>query len=212
MSPCILCGDTASSIYYQDKHHYFFECSLCSTVYRNAENFIDHNAEKERYLTHNNDVDNLGYQRFVRPIIKAVTKEYTTTHIGLDFGAGTGPVITKLLSDQGYTLALYDPFFHPDKTVLEQQYDFIVCCEVIEHFHNPMVEFRLLKSLLKPNGKLFCMTDVWEDGKEAFAKWYYKNDPTHVIFYNAKNIQYIKNTVGFRNSIVDGRLITFMND
>jgi len=38
-------------------------------------------------------------------------KDFNTNHKGLDFGAGTGPVISKVLKDKGYCIAQYDIFF-----------------------------------------------------------------------------------------------------
>ena len=77
--------------------------------------------------------------------------------------------------------------------------DFIICCEVIEHFHSPSSEFALLRKLLKPGGSLLCMTHLLPK-KTAFRNWYYKNDPTHVIFYSEENIQWIKSNFNFEST------------
>ena len=67
--------------------------------------------EISRYEIHNNDVEDKGYQKFVLPITKAILHNYKPNHTGLDFGAGTGPVISKVLQDHHYNIKLYDPFF-----------------------------------------------------------------------------------------------------
>ncbi|QIE58007.1 class I SAM-dependent methyltransferase [Rasiella rasia] len=210
MTSCILCNNETIESYYKDNRHDFLKCTSCTSVFRNPLHYLDAAAEKERYLSHNNDINDTGYQHFVFPIIDAVARTFSSDKIGLDYGAGTGPVITKLLAEKGYTMKLYDPFFHPNTGVLQETYDFIVCCEVMEHFHHPLKEFRRLQRLLKPNGKLFCMTNTWETTKTIsdFKKWYYKNDPTHVIFYNGENLERIKNEVGFSEIVIDDRLIT----
>ena len=119
-------------------------------------------------------------------------------------------MITKLLKRQGFKMDIYDPLFKNDISVFQKKYDFIVCCEVIEHFHKPFKEFQLLKSLLKPAGKLFCMTDIFS--KEInFEKWYYKNDLTHVIFYQKETFKWIKKSAEFSKVTVNNRLITFEN-
>jgi hypothetical protein len=110
--------------------------------------------EKLRYEEHINDVENKGYQRFVSPITSAVLKDFSTDDKGLDFGAGTGPVISKLLEDKDYSLVQYDPFFHNFPELLKDKYNYIVSCEVIEHFYHPKKEFELLHSLIQPKGKL----------------------------------------------------------
>ena len=159
-------------------------------------------------MTHNNDVDDIGYQQFVSPITSAVMNDYSSEHKGLDFGAGTGPVISKVLTDNQFNIKAYDPFFHNHSQLLNETYDFIACCEVIEHFYAPSKEFSLLKSLLKPNGRLYCMTDIYHENID-FHDWYYKNDPTHVFFYQQQSFVYIKEEYGFSDVFIDGRLITF---
>ncbi len=67
--------------------------------------------ERQYYETHNNDVNDPRYQAFVAPITTAVQRDFSPHSLSLDFGTGTGPVITKVLPDQGYALKLYDPFF-----------------------------------------------------------------------------------------------------
>lgn len=209
MMKCLLCSSIIETIFYAEKGISFFKCNCCGAIVRDKKSFMTVAEEKARYQEHNNDVNDLRYQKFVSPITNAVQKDYLSENVlGLDFGAGTGPVITKVLTDKGYKLNLYDPFFIPDISVLKKTYDFIVCCEVIEHFHHPKKEFQLLKGLLKPNGKLYCMTDVFSETKD-FATWYYKNDPTHVIFYTEKSLQWIQKNMDFKSVTIEKRLIQF---
>lgn len=206
---CILCHSILEKPFHIEKQHRFFDCAQCGSIVRGIESFPDKNAEKERYEIHINDVNDPRYQSFVSPITQAVQKDFLPQDsIGLDFGAGTGPVITKVLRDNGYMVNMYDPFFHPDTAVLNQTYDFIACCEVIEHFHKPDKEFQLLKSLLKPGGKLYCMTDIFRKPNE-FGKWYYKNDPTHVIFYTEKSLHWIQKEFKFSELVIENRLIVY---
>lgn len=165
--------------------------------------------EKERYLTHNNDVNDRRYRNFVSPIVNAVLDDMKPLHHkGLDFGAGTGPVITKILLEKKYNIEPYDPLFLNDRRLLENQYDFIVCCEVIEHFHYPFEEFEMLYNLLEDNGCLYCMTHLYQPNID-FGTWYYKNDPTHVFFYTAKTMEFIKEEIGFQSMKIEDRLVTF---
>jgi hypothetical protein len=103
------------------------------------------NDEVLRYTQHNNDVNDVRYQKFVQPLVTGILQDFDQSHIGLDFGAGTGPVISKLLTDEGYVIKQYDPFFYDHAELLNQKYDYIACCEVVEHFHNPAKEFKLLQ-------------------------------------------------------------------
>ncbi len=204
---CTICS-SKTELFSEIQHKKYYLCNNCKAICMDTENLPTNSEEINRYQEHNNDVNDLGYQNFVNPIVSNVLSDFNTTHNGLDFGCGTGPVITKLLRDKNYTVHTFDPFFDNNPEVLKTTYDFIVCCEVIEHFHQPLKEFKLLKSLLKPKGKLYCMTDVHTDTIN-FDKWYYKDDPTHVIFYQKKTVAWIKNKLNFSKATVNNRLITF---
>ncbi|MCW9038093.1 class I SAM-dependent methyltransferase [Altibacter sp.] len=158
--PCILCHSDKVSFLGTFAAIPYWKCGNCSSVFKDPSVFLDPETEKGRYLLHENDVEDLNYQHFVSPIVQHVTKMFKKGATGLDFGAGTGPVISKLLSEKGYAMQLYDPFFHPEKQVLSRTYDFIVSCEVIEHFHRPLDEFKLLYEIVRPGGTLFCMTEL----------------------------------------------------
>ena len=189
----------------------FYKCTNCKAIYRDFETFVDEETEEKRYRTHNNDVYDERYQKFVSPITNAVSEDFEQTAKGLDYGCGTGPVATFILEKKGYNIRLYDPFFYPDTSFENERYDFIICCEVMEHFFNPQVEFQKLKNLLKPNGKLYCKTKMITDefSVEAFKNWHYKNDPTHVFFYSPKTLQVIQEQFGFSSVTFDDKLIIF---
>ncbi len=206
---CTLCASPTNLFYKTDQSQYH-RCLNCSAVMLDFKYFLSKQAEKIRYEEHNNDVEDAGYQKFVAPIVNEIVRKFNVQHLGLDFGAGTGPVISKLLSDKGFRMRLYDPFFFNDTQSLKSKYDFIVCCEVIEHFHNPSKEFKLLKSLLNQGGILYCMTDIYTD-KTNFKDWYYKNDPAHVFFYHKTTIEWIKKYFNFSGFRIQGRLIQFRN-
>ena len=58
-------------------------------------------------------------------------------------------------------------------------------CTNLTHFYYPFSEFELLDKMLNPSGILGIMTNFLSDDS-LFANWYYRRDPTHVVFY-AKN-------------------------
>ena len=206
---CILCNSSASKYSTVNTIEYF-KCTTCAAIFMNPINYYSPEREKNRYQIHNNDINDLGYQNFVSPIVNGVLSKFNNTAKGLDFGCGTGPVITKLLRDKNFNVTTYDPFFDNNIEALKNTYNFIVCCEVMEHFHHPFKEFKLLKSLLKPTGKLYCMTDIFNETID-FENWYYKNDETHVIFYQQETLQWIASQLGFSNLTTNKRLIVFEN-
>lgn len=189
----------------------FYQCTHCRAIYRDSKTFVNLETEEKRYRTHNNDVYDKRYQKFVSPITDNVSQDFSQTAKGLDYGCGTGPVASFILGKKGYNITLYDPFFYPDTSYISHQYDFIMCCEVMEHFFAPKAEFKKLKQLLKPDGKLYCKTKMITDdfSVEKFKKWHYKNDPTHVFFYSPKTLCVIQELFGFSSLTFDEKLIIF---
>lgn len=204
---CLLC-DGSTELFFQLKERRFFLCKECKGISLEKKQLPEKIIEYERYLQHNNDVENKGYQSFVSPVVSAVLEDFHPDSQGLDFGAGSGPVVSKLLKDKKFQIELYDPFFHNYPELLSAKYDYIVCCEVIEHFHDPGKEFRLLKDLLLQNGKLYCMTNIYEK-KINFGSWWYKNDLSHVFIYQRETIYFIQDRYKFHDVIINGGLITF---
>lgn len=205
---CPLCHNTSIQEFCTIGDILFLQCKECDLVFKHASHLPTAENEKKRYLQHENNVEDPHYQHFVTPIVTRIIQQQAKTSTGLDFGAGPGPVIAKLLKDKGYSIVLYDPFFYPENGPLNTTYDFIICSEVMEHFHAPAKEFKLLQKLLKPNGKLYCMTQLLPK-KEEFNRWYYKNDRTHVVFYSEKNLQWIKDKIGFSSLTIKGNVLVF---
>lgn len=206
---CPLCNST-TTLFSEFKKRFYYQCDSCQAILLHPDQYMSFENEEKHYQFHNNDVEDQGYLNFVSPITSGILKHFDKNKMGLDFGAGTGSAITKVLRDNGFQIEQYDPYFHNYPELLENQYDYIACCEVIEHFHHPAKEFGLLKKLLKPNGKLFCMTHLYDNSID-FEKWYYKNDHTHVFMYQKETIQYIADTFGFTNYSIENRLIVFSN-
>ena len=73
-------------------------CSVCKSVMMNSRDLINPEAEKKRYDNHNNDVTDLGYRNFVKPLVDLVVKNESISSAGLDYGAGPGPVISVMLN------------------------------------------------------------------------------------------------------------------
>lgn len=206
---CTLCNSTAT-LFCEKPKHLFYKCTTCEGIFRPKHTFLTAEAEKEHYEKHNNDIFDERYQAFVLPIVDAVLHDFSPEAKGLDFGSGTGPVIAKMLIDKGFQVLNYDLFFAYEPSLLNQKYDYVSCCEVMEHFHQPYQEFEVLKGLLLPKGKLYCKTAVY-DNQTPFENWYYKDDFTHVFIYQAKTLEWIKREFGFSNLIAKEKLLVFEN-
>ncbi|WGK64350.1 class I SAM-dependent methyltransferase [Croceiramulus getboli] len=208
MTCCSLC-DHPTLPYYEDDQRSWSRCTQCEAILLDSQHHLTAAEEHQRYDLHHNDVFDPRYRQFTNPISSAVCNDFQKDALGLDYGCGPGPVIAQVLKERGYTIELYDPFYHKDDSVLQLTYDFIVCSEVVEHFFEAKSEFHRLQSLLKPQGKLYIMTALFDANTIDFSDWYYKDDPTHVIFYTLKTFDYIEGAFGFSSHCVSDRLITF---
>ncbi|GER58966.1 class I SAM-dependent methyltransferase [Patiriisocius marinus] len=206
MKPCLLCNKTDTILFYKHKDRTFSKCLTCGSVFLDPLLLPSIKDEQNRYLLHENHVEDQGYILFVTPLIEEITSKIVRNTTGLDFGSGPTPIIALLLSELGYEIKKYDPFFCNKPEVFNLKYDFIVSCEVIEHLHSPLKEFKKLYASLKPGAILFCMTDLLPS-KSKFGNWYYKNDFTHVIFYSQENLEWIKDTCGFKSLEITNRVI-----
>lgn len=205
---CPLCNHPSIELQVIAKRPYGF-CPTCHGIFAAAETLPDPKEELAQYEMHDNDVEDIRYQNFVRPLVDLVVSRQSTKEKGLDFGAGSGPVTTKMLTDRGYTLQLYDPYFHPCTSVLDETYDYIVSCEVIEHFYRPHETFIQLSTLLAQTGTLYCRTSLIPDDI-PFSRWHYKNESTHVFFYHRKTIAWIASHIlNCAYTILDRHLLYF---
>lgn len=87
-------------------------------------------------------------------------------------------------------MALYDRFYADFREVLTRRYDFITCTETVEHLFEPGDVFDRLFSILESGGWLGLMTKLVID-RDAFRRWHYKNDPTHVCFFSRETFQWL---------------------
>ncbi len=204
MLPCPLCKGEGLP-YYQHINRQFLQCSNCSSVFLHSKDYLTPEAEKKHYLNHNNDPEDVRYQNFVAPVVNAILKDFEPGHTGLDFGSGTGSPIMKLLGDAHYNINQYDLYFHNYTELLEKKYDYIACSETAEHFKDPYTEFKQLRSMLKPGGKLYVFTERFDPGRD-FGTWFYKTDVTHVFLYHIKAFEWIMSEFNFNGLEIDGRL------
>lgn len=197
---CPLClGDCAKIFFIKKKSSKtYWDCPDCSLIYLDPKDLLNQEKEKAHYGTHNNDIHDPRYQEFVADVVDTVKELFPSTTKGLDYGAGPGPVISYLLENDGYSMQVYDPFFSPNDQALAQTYDFIVSCEVIEHFVNPRKEFLKLSKLLRPGGALIVKSHFYDESIH-FPSWYYHGDPTHIAFYRKETFSWIKKNLDFQD-------------
>jgi hypothetical protein len=215
MELCRLCRTNNTSIFYVDDDSnlgkVFFLCNDCKLIFVSIKLLPKPEIEKNRYLSHNNDVEDLGYQTFLSKLWNPMEKRLTKGASGLDYGAGPGPALMQMMSESGYIVQMYDPFFAINEAALNKTYDFIVCTETAEHFHNPSKDFHQLDSMLKRNGFLGVMTS-FTDKVQVFGDWYYRRDPTHVSFYSTYTMQWIAEKMNWKVDFIKDNVVIFYKD
>lgn len=203
---CPLCLHADIHHYHQDKRRHYFQCSQCELVFADPNSLLPAPAEKSVYDQHQNDPDDLGYRKFLSRLATPLLERLPLQQHGLDFGCGPGPTLSLIMEEAGHQVAVYDPYFAPDRAPLKRQYDFVTCTEAIEHFYRPHREWMLLMHLLNPGGYLGLMTKLVRN-KDAFAQWHYKNDPTHVSFFSEATFAYLAKQHNLRLEILGNDVI-----
>ncbi|EAR55305.1 methyltransferase-related protein [Photobacterium sp. SKA34] len=207
MQPCPLCHSEQHGVFVEDKNRCYFRCQQCALIFADPEAQLSSEQEKAVYDQHQNNPEDMGYRQFLgRLAIPLVERLLAGPLDGLDFGSGPGPTLSIMLDEMGYNMAIYDPYFAPDPSVLTRQYDFVTCTEAIEHFNQPAKEWGLLLSMIKPGGWLGLMTKLATDA-EAFTRWHYKNDPTHVSFFSRDTFRFLAQRDGLEVEFVGNDVI-----
>lgn len=188
-----------------DEKHLF--CQHCYLIHLKSIFRKDPETEKNRYLKHQNDINDLNYTAFLLKAFDAIKPHISPQMNGLDFGCGPNPVLPQLLDQKGYTCAYYDPFFFPQ--VPDKIYDYIFAVECFEHFYEPFKEIRYINELIRADGIICIMTERWISF-EHFKDWHYKRDFTHVSFFHEKTFNFICDAFGMELIFKDDKRIVVL--
>lgn len=180
---CPLCACSRCGHFHRDARRDYYRCETCRLVFVPPRQRLAPDLEKAVYDQHQNRPDDPGYRRFLARLFEPLARRLAPGARGLDFGAGPGPTLSLMFEEAGHPMAIYDPFYAPDPSVLERRYDFVTATEVVEHLFEPGRELARLAALLPAGGWLGLMTKRVTDD-EAFARWHYILDPTHVVFFS----------------------------
>jgi len=197
---CRVCLGENPELFYQEGKLVYWSCPGCGAIFMDEAGLPDAHEERRRYLEHNNDPADPGYRRFLNRLAEPLLQKVPGRSLGLDYGCGPGPALAMMFREAGHHMELYDPFFHPDKKVLEQKYGFIACSETAEHFHRPYQEFSRLHKMLCSGGWLGIMTCFFLPGQD-FKSWYYRRDPTHVVFYKPRTFEVLAGMFGLNMEV-----------
>jgi len=183
---CPLCHSADNELFDQDPIRHYYLCKSCGLVFVPRNELISESLEKSRYDAHENSETDSGYREYLTSIAVSIRPHLKHGEKGLDFGCGRTKLLAEILSPQ--TIDSYDVYFHPEESLLEQNYDFIIMSEVIEHLRDPALTMKKLRTL---SSKFFIKTKMYPD-KEEFGSWFYKRDNTHVQFFNETSFNELK--------------------
>jgi hypothetical protein len=205
---CPLCRASSSRVFAELRGSTYFRCGVCALTYGAPADHPSPEQELLRYAIHQNDPADPRYRAYLAPLAEALAPSLAPGAEGLDYGSGPGPALPLMLEERGFRVALYDPFFAPDATVLTRQYDFITCSETAEHFAHPAEEFARFDRLLRPRGWLGVMTQLLEEDTD-FARWHYARDVTHLCFYTPQTMTWIAERYGWSLAFPHQRVVLF---
>ena len=206
---CRLCGGATLAWAESTRGEHYERCPTCGLLQVATPDLPTPEAELARYREHNNQPDNADYRDYLGRFADSAVTPYVPANARiLDFGSGPHPVLTDILQGREFTVTPHDPFFlpNPDALTPAVPYDAVVMVEVIEHLHAPG---RVLPSLLEqlaPTGHLILRTGVFDarvpeddppgavNGPAAtrFLAWWYRRDPTHVLFLTPATIDWMQ--------------------
>ena len=187
-------------------------CSLRFTQDVPDESTIGRYYKSENYISHTNTSKGFINQLYLRArnitlkVKSGVLKKYTGLQSGnlLDVGAGTGAFL-KHMQQEGWQVTGVEP--DADARMVAQQifglklqpatmlrglharsFDAITLWHVLEHVHDLHGYMDFLKSLLKPNGKLFIAVPNYESGDAGIYRlaWAAYDVPRHLYHFSPK--------------------------
>ena len=184
------------------------QCLNCEFVFVPSQYHLSESEERKRYDTHNNNPDDPRYRQFLSQLTEPLNEIISSYSYGLDFGSGPGPTLSLMMQEKGHQMDLFDKFYARNQSVFEKSFDFITLTEVLEHLCDPVFELERLASILKSKGILAVMTQTLTQDID-FKSWYYKNDPSHIGFYNDKSLTCLASLLELEITQFSDRVIFF---
>lgn len=201
MNICPLCSSNGPFFIREDaKKRILYSCKACHLVFAGREFLLPPEEEKKRYLNHKNSLTNENYISYLASLTNPLFKFIQPGAKGLDFGSGPVMALSEILSQKGIECKSYDPFFFPH--LAEGTFDFIFIIETVEHFHEPIKEFKKIINLLSENGLLLIITSFWNFNTD-FKTWHYSRDITHVSFYNEHTFEWLAEIMNLKIIFTD---------
>jgi SAM-dependent methyltransferase len=186
---CHICNRQTEFFIHEKTNITYYHCKSCEYIFKSPECYQDFTVQKERYNLHENDENDEGYKAYFQRFLDYILPLAGKPNSALDFGCGKSSLLASLLDKEGIECDYYDPIYHPNTLSDDKKYELIVSTEVFEHLHQPREVFESLLGRLEEGGYLALQTQFHPNDTEAFKKWYYHQDPTHIVFFTAQTFR-----------------------
>jgi hypothetical protein len=208
---CLICGAVMKSFRPTVEDRIYHECPICHWIALDPKHFLTPEAQKERYLQHENSDQDAGYVAMFEDFIATCVEPFVPKGgLVLDYGSGPEPVLAGLLAQKGYQAQTFDLFFDVNNAALKKPYDAIVLTEVLEHLSDPVEVLKPLATKLKPGGVVALMTLFHPKDREKFGAWWYRRDKTHVTFYTVETMRKLAAVLGLTLLLSDDKRKTVL--
>ncbi len=195
---CKICASATSEFYDPLMKWHFHHCPQCECIFKNPSYYVSAEKELQIYNNHNNTIDSPGYaamfEAFMDFTFKPHIQEISEV---LEFGCGPGPVLAELMERHGLHVTRYDKYFYPERRFEGRTYDLITATEVIEHVDDPEALMDFFHKHLRSGGYLALMTQFHTNVTDEFLQWWYRKDPTHILFFTPQTFKYLARACGF---------------
>jgi hypothetical protein len=181
----------------------YYRCPDCGYVCLDRARLPTPAQHAARYRLHNNDPADPDYRRFLSEFITGGVAPFALGGARvLDYGSGPAPALALLLRAQGYDVACYDPYFAPDRGPLRGLFDLVWVHVGAEHLERPYTPFRRLALRLSPGGVLAIRTRFPPEAPADFARWWYREDPTHIGFFAPRTMEVLARRLGAEPALI----------
>jgi SAM-dependent methyltransferase len=203
---CPACSSPAHNYASGADSRAYFLCPACGLAFLDPRQRLSPEAEKERYLLHDNGPSNAGYAAYLSSFIDSFLSPFVAPGARiLDYGSGPYPLLSRLLSERGYRATAWDPYFAAAPLGTNARFDAAVAHEVLEHCPRPLESLADIARRLVPGGILSLSTLYRPADAQAFLSWWYREDATHVSFFSRECLSLLCSRAGFSRVMDDGK-------
>jgi len=193
---CHICRKNTNFFIDEKTNIKYYYCQKCEYIFKSSEYYQDFVVQKKRYDLHKNDENSKSYEAYFQRFLDFIIPLIEDPKDALDFGCGASLLLSKMFKKYNIKCEGYDPIYFPDTLSTNKKYNLITSIEVFEHLYQPRVVFENLIQGLKKEGYLAIQTEFHPNNIDAFKKWYYHHDPTHIVFFTRKTFKILCEMTG----------------